>query len=303
MRRRAAVLLAVLASLAAGAAPAPVAAAGPTAATAPTRIVHVRELTLGYRSIGTGRPVVFIMGLGGAMDAWDPTFLDALAARRHRVLVFDNEGIGRSTTRRGILTIRRMGDDAAGLIRALHLRGADVVGWSMGGMIAQSLAVRHPRSLRRLVLLATAPGDGKVVPPLPDALAVLGGGATANPAALLGLLFPPDQTEAMTHYVSDLALRTGFAGIAPARVTARQLGAATVWTQGGDRDGKRVARLRLPVLIGGGAEDHLLPIGNQRHLARLIPGARLLVYPDSAHAFFFQNAADFLPRLDDFLAG
>ena len=301
MRRRALVLLAWAAGLLGAAAPA--AAAGPTAATAPTRTVHVGKLTLGYRSIGTGRPIVFIMGLGGTMDGWDPTFLDAVATAGRRVVVFDNEGIGRSTTRRGVLTIRRMGDDAARLIGALHLRGADVVGWSMGGMIAQSLAVRHPRSLRRLVLLATAPGDGKFVAPLPDALSVLAGGSSANPAALLGLLFPPDQTEAMNHFVADLAMRKGFSAIAPAKVTARQLGAATVWSQGGDRDGRRVARLRLPVLVGGGAEDHLLPVGNQRHLAGLIPGAHLVVYPDAAHAFFFQDAADFLPRLAEFLSG
>src|SRR3954469_7169991 len=236
MRRRAAVLLALLASVAAGAAAGPSRAAGPKAATAPTRIVHVGKLTLGYRSIGTGRPVVFIQGLGGTMDGWDPTFLDKLAAAGHRVVVFDNEGVGRSTTLPGTLTIRRMGDDAAGLIRALHLSRPDVVGWSMGGMIAQSFAVRHPRSLRRLVLLATAPGDAKATAPLPDALSVLAGGGN-DPLAVLNLLFPPDQTAARDHFAADLALRKNLSPSAPPLVTARQLGASTTWLNGGDRDG------------------------------------------------------------------
>jgi pimeloyl-ACP methyl ester carboxylesterase len=290
-------ILVAAALLAATAAPAH---AATTAATAPTHTVRVGKLRLAYRSIGNGRPVVFIQGLGGSMDGWDPTFLDKLAARGHRVIVFDNEGIGRSTTLPGTLTIRRMGDDTAGLIRALHLRRPDVAGWSMGGMIAQSFAVRHPRSLRRLVLLATAPGDGRATAPTADALSVLTS-TSPDPLAVLNLLFPPDQSAARDHYASDLALRKNLSPIAPPIVTARQLTASTTWITGRDPDGKRVARLRLPVLVGGGEADHLLPVANQRHLAKIIRGAKLVTYPDAAHAFFFQRADDFLPRLAKFL--
>src|SRR5258707_15152136 len=86
-----------------------VAAPGASAATAldaPTKVVGVGKQKVGYRSFGTGRPVVMIMGLGGSMGGWDPTFLDAIAAAGHRVVIFDNEGVGRSTTARGPLTIR-----------------------------------------------------------------------------------------------------------------------------------------------------------------------------------------------------
>jgi pimeloyl-ACP methyl ester carboxylesterase len=290
----------VLIALVAAFAAAPSAHAAVTAATAPTHTVRVGKLRLAYRSIGKGRPVVFIQGLGGSMDGWDPTFLDKLAARGHRVVVFDNEGVGRSTTLPGTLTIRRMGDDAAGLIRALHLRRPDVVGWSMGGMIAQSFAVRHTRSVRRLVLLATAPGDGKATAPTADALSVLTS-TSPDPLAVLNLLFPPDQTAARDHYAADLALRKNLNPTAPPIVTARQLSASTIWVTGRDPDGRRVARLRLPVLVGGGQDDHLLPVANQRHLAKIIRGAKLVTYPDAAHAFFFQRADDFLPRLTRFL--
>ena len=167
-RTAAAAGLAIAASAVAGpAAPAEAraAAAKPSAATAPTRTVDAGGLTIGYRSIGSGPPVVLVMGLSGTMDSWDPTFVDAIARAGHRVILFDNEGIGRSEARAAPLTIRRMGDNTDRLIRALKLRRPDVVGWSMGGMIAQSFAVRHPKSLRRLVLLATAPGDGKAALP------------------------------------------------------------------------------------------------------------------------------------------
>src|SRR3954468_8584814 len=89
------------------------------AADAPTKTVRAGETTIGYRSIGTGRPIVMIMGLSGTMDAWAPNFVDALAATGHRVILFDNEGIGKSSARPGALTVARMADDTALLIRAL----------------------------------------------------------------------------------------------------------------------------------------------------------------------------------------
>jgi pimeloyl-ACP methyl ester carboxylesterase len=280
-----------------------VAAPGASAATAldaPTKVVRVGKQKVGYRSFGTGRPVVMIMGLGGSMGGWDPTFLDGIAAAGHRVVIFDNEGVGRSTTARGPLTIRRMADTTAGLIARLKLKRPDVAGWSMGGMIGQSLAVRHPRSLRRLVLLATAPGDGKGAAPYPDALTTLSGG-TGDVNALLGLLFPADQAAARERYVADILMRKPFEVAAPARAVANQTSASGAWLTGQDPDGKRVSKLRLPVLVGGGEQDHLLPVLNQLHLADLIPGAALITYADAAHAFFYQHADDFLPRLNAFL--
>ena len=270
-----------------------------TALTAPTKVVKLGKQKVAYRSIGSGRPIVMIMGLGGTMGSWDPTFLDALAAGGHRVVIFDNEGVGRSTSLPGTLTIRRMGNTTAALIARLRLKRPDVVGWSMGGMIAQSLAVRHPKSLRRLALLATAPGDGKGAPPTPEALKTLAGGGT--PEAVLGLLFPPDQTAARDHYVSDLLLRKPFEGLAPPKIAAAQTSASGAWLIGQDPDGRKVAKLKLPVLVGGGELDPLLPVANQRHLAELIPGAKLVTYPDASHGFFIQHQDDFLPQLAAFV--
>lgn len=269
--------------------------------TAPTKTVRAGGLTIGYRSIGRGRPVVLIMGLAGAIDAWAPSFLDRLAAQGRRVIVFDNEGVGRTTMRPGTLSIRRMGDDTAALIAALHLRRPDVMGWSMGGMIAQSFAVRHPGSLRRLVLMATAPGDGVFVPPKPDALAPLEADPP-NLLALLSQLFPPHMLAARNRYIGDVGRRRNLSTIAPAATIAAQLAASSDWLAGKDPEGARVSKLALPVLIGGGKLDHLLPVGNQRHLAKVIPHARLVVYPDAAHGFLFQHPKTFLARVDRFLS-
>ena len=289
------VLLAVL-CVTAALAPAANAA---TAVTAPTKVVKVGKQKVGYRTFGTGRPLVMIMGLGGTMGSWDPTFLDALAAGGHRIVLLDNEGVGKTTRLRGKLTIRRMGDTAAGLIARLKLKRPDVAGWSMGGMIAQSLAVRHAKSLRRLVLMATAPGDGKATAPGSGVLTTLTTSTDVN--ALLGFLFPADQTAALNAYVADIVKRHPFNPVAPRSQFAKQVSASGAWLVGQDPDGRRVANLKLPTLVGGGELDQLLPVANQRHIADLIKGSQLVTYPDASHGFFIQHQDDFVPRLLTFL--
>lgn len=274
-------------------------ASAQTAADTPTKTVKVGGQTVGHRSIGSGPPIVMIMGLSGSMDAWDPTFVDALAETGHRVILFDNEGIGRSTAVPGNLTIARMADTTAGLIAALKLKDADVIGWSMGGMIAQSLAVRHPDALRRLVLLATAPGDGEATFPRADAASALQ--EASDPSKLLGLLFPPAHTAERDRYVTDILTRKGAAPSAGGDVVQQQFGATGTWITGGDPDGAKVRDLGLPVIVAGAVKDWALPADNTRHLAKVIPGAKRLMFSDAAHGFFLQYADVIVPRLAKFL--
>src|SRR3954452_22123873 len=284
--------------LAFAAATAPAASAA-TAVNAPTKVVTIGKQKVGYRTFGSGRPLVMIMGLGGTMGSWDPTFLDALAAGGHRIVLLDNEGVGRTTSLRGSLTIRRMGETAAGLIKRLKLKRPDVAGWSMSGMIAQSLAVRHPKSVRRLVLMATAPGDGKATLGDPAAITALTG--PADPSKLLGLLFPADQAAALNTYVADIIKRQPFEAVAPAAQVSKQLQATAVWLLGQDKDGAKVAKVKAPTLVGGGELDQLLPVANQRHLGEISKGSALVTYPDAAHGFLFQHQDDFTPKLLKFL--
>lgn len=294
-------LAAVAAALHASAAgPATASAAPPSpAARAPTRTVRAGTMRFGVRTVGRGRPVVLIQGLSGTIDGWDPTFVDALAAAGHRVVLFDNAGIGRTTRRPGALTVRTMADDAARLIERLHLDRPDVVGWSMGGMIAQDLAIRRPRLVRRLVLLATAPGDGKATLPSGAALALLGGAGDA--ATATDLLFPSGQAAARERFVRHLRLRRGPIIRAPASIVRQQVAASAAWLLGQLPEGRRLRELRAPTFVGGGELDQLLPVANQRHLAATIPGARLVVFSDAAHAFYLQHLREVLPRLRRFL--
>ena len=276
---------------------APATAAPPTSIMdAPIRAVNAGQGNIGYRSVGEGRPLVLVMGLSGTMDAWPPSFVDSLASRR-RVITYDNEGIRRSTLGPGTLTIGRMADDVASLIRALRLRRADVLGWSMGGMIAQSLARQHPKRVRRLVLCATAPGDGRATPPGTDVLSQLASGTSD----VFQLLFPPGQEAAAQAYARAVTSYPNPSPAAPPQVTQAQFGASVAWLSGRDPSGRPLSRLRLPVLVGGGALDRLLPVANQRYLARALPNARLRVYRDAAHGFLLQHQRSFLRQIDRFL--
>jgi pimeloyl-ACP methyl ester carboxylesterase len=263
---------------------------------APIRTIQAGQGKIGYRSVGQGRPLVLVMGLSGTMDAWPPSFVDALAKRR-RVITFDNEGIRRTTLGPGTLTIGRMADDTASLIRALRLRRADVLGWSMGGMIAQSLARQRPKRVRRLVLAATAPGDGRAIPPAADVITELAAG-TAN---AFQLLFPPGHDSAAQAYARAITSYPNPSPSAPPEVTGAQFVATATWLGGGDPSGRPLSRLRMPVLVGGGTLDRLLPVANQRYLARAIPNARLRVYSDAAHGFLVQHQRDFVRVVDRFL--
>lgn len=295
-------LLALLVSaalLATLAAPASARARPRSIADVPVRTVKAGEGRIGYRSFGRGRPLVMITGLAGTIDTWMPSFVDALA-RRHRVIVFDNPGVGRTTPSRGPLTISGMARDTASLIAALRLRRPDVLGWSMGGMVAQALARTRPRLVRRLVLCASAPGDGSATLPTPDALQVLTGDfADTNP--LLGLLFPPARSAWKNRFLVSLLAYHHPEYVASPAVVRQQLAASATWLTGRDAASGPLGRLRLPVLIGAGALDRALPIANDRRLRAGLPDARLYVYRGAAHGFFFQEQRSFVPLVLRFL--
>jgi pimeloyl-ACP methyl ester carboxylesterase len=252
----------------------------------PIRTVRAGDGRIGYRSFGRGRPLVLIMGLGGTMDAWAPSVVNALA-RHRRVITFDNLGI-RRTTLKGPITIPRMARTVASLVRALRLRRADVLGWSMGGMIAQSLARLYPQRVRRLVLCATAPGDGKATPPKP--------GTQFGTA-----LFPPNRGDLMAAWSREITSYPNAQPGAPANIFQQQLAAIARWIAGRERSGRELRKIRLPVLVAHGALDRLLPVANARHIAHTIRGARLVVYRDAAHNFLFQHRRDFVARVNAFL--
>lgn len=271
---------------------------GITAAAVQT--VQTTDGTVSYRAVGAGPPLVLVMGYGGSIDDWTPAFLSALA-RGHRVITPDNAGIGRTTALPTPITVTAMASQLSAFITALHVGRPDVMGWSMGGMIAQALAVEHPDQVDHLVLAATLPGDGHAV--LPSAAVVAKLDQTSNPAAVLSLLFPSDQAgqAASRDYVTGILSWPDAYSARPAAERAEQ-GALAEWTSGSDPAGPKVNTIKTPTLVADGAEDPLAPTGDPQHLASIIPGASLAVYPDSAHGFMFEDQSSFVARMLAFLA-
>ena len=155
----------------------------------PTRIAHTAAGTVGYREVGAGSPLLLITGFSASMDDWPPSFVDTLAGH-HQVIVFDNAGVGQ-TAAAASSSITAMADQTSDLLSALHLHRSAVLGWSMGGMIAQALAVEHsgpgepPRACA-----GTQAGTGTALPVPAKAAAQL---ASPNPATVLAALFPPQR--------------------------------------------------------------------------------------------------------------
>lgn len=264
--------------------------------TVPTRTAHTAEGEVAYREVGQGPPIVLITGYGASMDDWDPGFVDSLAAH-HTVVVFDNAGVGQTDTAPSPLTISAMADQTSALMSSLRLHRSAVLGWSMGGMIAQALAVRHPGKVGQLVLAATQAGTGRSLAIPSAAAAALD---SPNPAVVLSALFPADQSAAARAYAADIVEYPGFYQ-ASASVKAAQSAAIQQWMAGDDPAGRQVGRIRVPVLVADGASDELDPAQNAAILAESLHRASVALYPDAGHAFLFQDAAEFIPSVDRFL--
>jgi len=258
---------------------------------APVRIAHTKLGAVGYRVVGTGPPLVLIMGYAGTMEVWDPRLVHVLA-RHNRVVMFDNAGIGRTQPlpgeRTATLTIDAMANQTSALIDTLGLGRPDILGWSMGGMIAQALAVLHRAQVHRLILCATYPGTGTVVP--------------SQAAIQSGSLFPANQVKANGAFTAAISEYPAAPAVAAATKTA-QAGAVTKWWDGTDAAGRKITRISVPTLIADGTDDQLDPVANDHTLARLIPTSRLALYPDAGHGFLFQEGARFASLTESFLTG
>jgi pimeloyl-ACP methyl ester carboxylesterase len=263
---------------------------------APTKVADTAAGAVGYREVGTGSPILLIMGLGGSMDDWTPAFVATLATG-HKVIMLDNAGVGQTAPLASPLSITEMANQTSALISTLQLGRVAVLGWSMGGMIAQALAVLHPAQVSKIVLAATQPGTGHAVPVPPAAAAAV---ASSNPAAVISVLFPASDTAAAQAYVAGIS-RYPDSYRASSTTIAAQGDAVEQWTAGKDQAGLRFGAVRLPLLVADGTLDELDPSANDRSLAGSVPGAKLILYPRAGHAFLFQDMASFLPAVERFL--
>jgi pimeloyl-ACP methyl ester carboxylesterase len=265
-------------------------------ASSPVRTARTTLGTVAYRVTGSGPPLVLITGYGGTMEGWDRILVDDLA-QRFLVVIFDNGGVGGTQALPAPLSIDAMANQTSALIAALGLRRPDVLGWSMGSMIAQALAVLHPGQVNRLVLCASYPGTGIAARPSQQAISALNSG---NEQQTMAVLFPAGTTIAQNTYLASISSYPA-APSAPADIVTAQGHAVDTWWAGQDSAGKETAMIAVPTLIADGTADQLDPLANSYRLASLIPEAKLVLYPDAGHAFLFQDEAAFVRLVESFL--
>jgi pimeloyl-ACP methyl ester carboxylesterase len=270
--------------------------------TAPTQTIPVGGVEFAYRQLGPSRggPVVFLTHLAAVLDNWDPRVVDGIAAR-HRVITFDNRGVGASSgsTPR---TIEEMARDAVAFIRALGFDQVDLFGLSMGGMIAQVIAQEQPRLVRKMILAGTGPagGDGidKVtrIAYLDTARGLL---TRRDPKEFLFFTRTPNGRAAAKEFLARLEERTNDRDKAISVGSFRaQLKAIHRWGQQKPAD---LASIHHPVLVMNGESDKMVPTKNTVDLDRRLPNSQLVVYPDAGHGGVFQFHEDFVKRALEFL--
>jgi pimeloyl-ACP methyl ester carboxylesterase len=278
------------------------ASSGETYEHAPTETIDVGGTSFAYRQLGPngGVPVIFLTHLAAVLDNWDPRVVDGIAAE-HRVITFDNRGVGASggSTPK---TIEEMARDAVAFIRALGLDQVDLFGFSMGGMIAQVIAQEEPRLVRRMILAGTGPAGGEGIDKVTRItyLDIARGELTRrDPKEFLFFTRTPNGRGAAKEFLARLDERTDDRDKALSiRSLRAQLKAIHRW---GEQQPADLSSIHQPVLVANGESDRMVPSQNSVDLDRRLPNSELVLYPDAGHGGVFQFHEDFVERASEFL--
>lgn len=273
--------------------------------TAPTQYVTVGDNTYAFRQFGSGPgiPLLFLQHFTGTLDNWDPAVTDPLAPGRS-VILFESAGIGRSSGKVPE-TVAGMADHAMKFLDALELTRVDVLGFSLGGMVAQVIALIRPALLRRIILTGTGPEGGVgVAMDRPELLKIFTDQKMPSSEKLLRLFFGTTETSqsAGRQFVQRLARRTEDIDTpTTAEAAAAQLAAMAAWAKTGGDPYADLKKITQPVLVTNGNHDIMIPTVNSFTLSAHLPNAQLIIYPDSGHGALFQHAGAFTSHVSEFL--
>jgi pimeloyl-ACP methyl ester carboxylesterase len=273
--------------------------------TSPNRVVTAANgIAYAYREVGEGTPpLVLLQHFRGNLDNWDPALIDELASG-HRVVAFDNAGVGGSTGTTPS-TFTQMARDAIAFLEALEFDEVDVLGFSIGSLVAQEIALIRPAVVRSLVLASSAPrgatGMHGWAPEVIDAI----GAPAPNPDGYLRVFFTRsaasrqsgvDALGRMSARIDDRDKPTTW------QTRLAQYDAVCAWGIPDHGRLQRVGAIGMPVFVANGDSDPMILPHYSYLLAGLIPHARVKIYPDSAHGFLFQHHTEFADDIEAFLS-
>jgi len=268
---------------------------------AETQFVAGDSASFAYRRFGPtgGVPLVLCMRFRGTIDHWDPALLEALSNERE-VIVFDNAGIGYSSGTTPP-TVAEMADGALEFIDALGLPTIDLLGWSMGGFIVQTVTLARPGFVRRLVVAGSGPGRVPDMPATPDKVLAIMAKEDSDDEDVLYLFFPETDEARSAGIASLRRLETRLAesqSAVSAQAGDAQLAAVTAFGTG---VWDRLPELEMPVLVANGAHDVMINSFASYSMSQRLPNAKVVLYSDAGHGFLFQHYAAFARELLEFL--
>jgi pimeloyl-ACP methyl ester carboxylesterase len=276
---------------------------------APTRFLDVADVRYAYRRFGghgaSALPLLCLQHFTGTLDNWDPAVTDPLASTRD-VILFDNAGVGRST---GAVpkTVAGMASHARAFLDALGIDTCDVLGYSLGGMVAQQMVLDRPSTFRRMILVGTAPRGGEDIMHLekPSLAQYLNDPALQGYAVLQKIFFTPSAASqsAGAAFTHRLLLRTEDRDpVSGPAVAGAQIAAFRDWEHFTGERFADLQRISQPTLVVNGVYDEMIPVRNSYWLAEHLPNAVLLTYPDAGHGSLFQWHDSFQNQVSRFLA-
>jgi pimeloyl-ACP methyl ester carboxylesterase len=274
--------------------------------TAPTQFIETKLEKYAYRRFGNeaGLPLLCLQHFTGTLDNWDPAVTDPLALERE-VILLESAGLGRST---GEVpeSMSGMAGHAFAFLEALDVARVDILGYSLGGMVAQQVALEHPSLVRKMLLVATAPEGGEDIMHMekPEIRKITEDPNLPGMEKLVKLFFAPSESSqaAGEAFAARLAGRQRdrepMAGL---NVAMAQIKAFRAWeTFSGERFAK-LGTIAQPCLVINGVFDNMIPVRNSYMLSEHLPNAMLMTYPDAGHGSLFQFHRSFVRQVSQFL--
>jgi pimeloyl-ACP methyl ester carboxylesterase len=280
----------------------------------PLEKVRVGDIEMAYKTFGKGDPILLIQGVGGSMDSWEPSILREISSN-HTVIIFDNRGVGNTTTGIKPFSVQQFANDTTGLLEALKIQKADILGHSLGSFIAQQLAVTHPEKMNRLVLVSSTCGGKESIPPSPEVLKL----AKKYVSSIVNnTLIEPQEVKAIAslgygptwiklHPNLLETIPTNAKDLKPSTMTPntymQQNNVVLNW-RSTDWSGvcSQLPNISKPTLVITGTEDGSIQAANSLIIAGKIPGAWLVQIPAAGHSLMDQYPDKFNKILQTFLS-